>query len=134
MKVWNEDRFFDGKKRLFTVFAWTEDIEISLDAFEFESDSWSEEPKGDTFYEKYSPKDVIKALKKAIELSEAGWEEVCLTFRPKKEDDKRLASFTFRIYEIGVQAIFSVNKEVLLSKCGEKLAKIKRILEEDEGC
>ena len=128
MKVWNESRQFEDKRFLFTVFAW-KDIEIFLDAWEYENDSWVDEPKCQTFYEKYSSKDIIKALKKAVELAEAGWEDICLSFRPIKGDDERLASFTFRIREDCVDAIFSVNKEVLLGKCGEKLAEIKRILE-----
>ncbi len=67
MKVWNESRQFEDKRFLFTVFAW-KDIEIFLDAWEYENDSWVDEPKGQTFYEKYSSKDIIKALKKVVEL------------------------------------------------------------------
>lgn len=124
MKVWNEKRQFFERAFLFTVFAWDKDIEISLDAWEYESG-------GQSFYDKYTSKDVIKAIKKAVELSEAGWEEVCLSFRPVKSDNERIASFEFRIKD-GVQAIFSVNKEIWMEKCGKKLAEIKRIIEEEE--
>ena len=133
MKVWNEKRFFEDKTFLFTSFAWSEDVEVDLEAYENESDSFADEPRGKTFHERYSPKDVIKALKKVVELAEAGWEDICLSFRPKRGDNEKLASFTVRIHEDGVDAIFSVNKEVLLGKCGEKLAKIGRILEEADA-
>lgn len=132
MKVWNEKRFFEDKTFLFTSFVW-EDIEVDLEAYEYEEDSFTVEPEGEAFHEKYSAEDIVKALEKVAELIEDGWEDICLSFRPRKSDDERLASFTFRIHEDGVQAIFSVNKEVLLGKCGEKLAEIRRILEEADA-
>ncbi len=133
MKVWNEKRFFEDKMFLFTSFAWGDDIEVDLEAYESGEDSFALEQEGDAFHEKYSAEDIVKALKKLVELAEAGWEDICLQFRPKKSDNEKLASFTFRIHEDGVDAIFSVNKEVLLGKCGEKLAKIGRILEEADA-
>lgn len=134
MKVWNEKRHFEDETFLFTSFAWGDDIEVDLEAYEYEEDSLAVEPEGEAFHERYLVEDIAKALKKTVELIEAGWEDICLSFRPKKsDDDEKLASFTFRIHKDGADAIFSVNKEVLLGKCGEKLAEIRRILEEADA-
>ena len=132
MKIWNEERYFEDKTFLFTLFAWGDDIEVDLEAYKNEDVSLALEQEGGVFHEKYSTRDIVKALKKVFELIEAGWKDVCLSFRPTKGDDEKLASFAFIIYEDGVNAIFSVNKEVLLGKCDEEFAEIRRILEEAE--
>jgi|GEM_PF-6266474 len=125
MKVYDEKR----KGKLWKTFGWKDkEIKIELDAYEFESDLWSDELEGDCFYKSYS--ELKEALKKFIELLEKGWEEVTLSFL-SKDDEK--ATFVFRMTNTGVCAVFSVNKEKLLEDCGRKLSKIWDILVEGDS-
>ncbi|MFA4805269.1 hypothetical protein [Pyrococcus kukulkanii] len=104
-----------------------EDIEIELEAYEYEADEFAfDEPRGDVISKYYKPSEITKALKNFLDAHEKGYEVVSLRIRSKKGGEGYF-TIDIRPNRVVVRIGASMEGEAKLEECLERLKKIQEL-------
>ena len=126
MKIQNSVSIRDNKSHMIKQVNWDdEDITIELNVFQFESDEFNDDPKGDIEYKSYRPEQITDAFKAFLQYVEKGYDSIELSIYSYISEE---ATFTIRIRPKEIVP-WSITDITASDENAEKLAKIQQIIQ-----
>lgn len=126
MKIQNNISMRNGRSHMIKQANWNSgDITIELNACQFGSDEFNDEPQGDIEYKSYRPEQITDAFKAFLQYVEKGYESIELSIYSYISED---ATFTIRIQPKEIIP-WSTTDITASDENAEKLAKIQQIIQ-----